>query len=155
MLSSRTIIGIIVGSAIIAIGLYSLITSLGVQTINVNDTFAEGESTTYSFTAPKGSKHFLNMTADTFHVNLRSPSGGLQIKEQDFKKELSIEWVHLIDGESTLKIQNTGNSELKVWGYITALLDPIQMTYHILVIISGVIIIGFSAGFSVRKPKGF
>jgi hypothetical protein len=155
MFSTRTIIGIVVGSAIITIGLYSLITSLGVQTINVNDTYAIGESTTYQFSAPRGSKHFINMTADSFHVNLKSPEGGLQIKEKDFKNELSIEWVHLIDGKSTMKIQNTGDSELKVWGYITALLDPIQMTYHILVIISGVIIIGFSAGFSVRKPRGF
>lgn len=155
MLSTRTIIGIVVGSAIIAIGFYSLITSLGVQTINVNDTYAIGESTTYHFTAPQSSRQFLNMTGDSFHVDLRSPRGGLQIEEKDFKNELSVEWVHLIHGDSILKIQNTGDSELKVHGFITALVDPIQITYHILVITAGVIIIGFSAGFSVRKPRGF
>lgn len=155
MLSTRTIIGIIVGGAIIAIGLYSLITSIGVQEIDVNDTYVVGESTTYRFTAPMTSKHFINITANSFNVDLVSPQGGLQINEKDFKNELSIEWVHLTDGESTLKIQNTGDSELKVWGYVTALLDPIQITYHILVITAGVVIIGFSAGFSVKKPRGF
>ena len=134
MLSTRTIIGIIVGSAIIAIGGYSLITSIGVQEIDVNDTYVSGESTTYQFSAPMNSKHFSNITANSFNVDLVSPQGGLQINEKDFNNELSIEWVHLTDGESTLKIQNTGDSELKVWGYVTALLDPIQITYHILVI---------------------
>ena len=155
MLSSRTIIGIIVGSIIMGIGTYSLITSFGVQEIQVNDTYLAGESTTYQFTAPQHSKHFLNMTADSFDVNLRSPFGGLQIKDESFKKELSVGWVHLMDGQSTLKINNTGGSELKVWGYVTAELDPIQITYHLMVIIAGVVIIGFSAGFSIRKPKGF
>lgn len=155
MLNTRTIIGTAVGSIILVIGAYSLITSFGVQEIQVNDTYAAGETTTYQFTAPQHSKHFLNMTADSFDVNLRTPKGGLQIKDESFKRELSVEWVHLIDGQSTLKINNTGASELKVWGYVTAELDPIQMTYHLMVIIAGVVIIGFSAGFSLRKPKGF
>ena len=155
MLSTRTIIGIVVGSVIIAIGSYALVTSFGLQTVNVDDTFQVGESTAYSFSAPQGSKHYLNITADSFEVFLRSPSGGLQIKDEQFKRELTFEWVHLEDGESRLKVNNTGNSELNIKGYMTILTDPIQITYHLLVIISGVVIIGFSAGFSVRKPRGF
>ena len=137
------------------IGAYSLITSFGVQEIQVNDTYASGESTTYQFTAPAHSKHFLNMTGDSFDIFLKSPRGGLQINDESFKEKLSMEWVHLLDGESTLKINNTGGSELNVSGYVTAELDPIQITYHLMVIIAGVVIIGFSAGFSIRKPKGF
>ena len=155
MLSTRTIIGIVVGSVIIAIGSYALVTSFGLTTVNVDDTFQVGESTSYSFSAPEGSKHYLNITADSFEVFLRSPSGGLQIKDEQFKRELTFEWVHLEDGESKLKVNNTGNSELNIKGYMTILTDPIQITYHLLVIISGVVIIGFSAGFSVRKPRGF
>ena len=155
MLSTRTIIGIVVGSVIIAIGSYALVTSFGLTTVNVDDTFQVGESTSYSFSAPEGSKHYLNITADSFEVFLRSPSGGLQIKDEQFKRELTFEWVHLKDGESRLKVNNTGNSELNIKGYMTILTDPIQITYHLLVIISGVVIIGFSAGFSVRKPRGF
>ncbi len=155
MLSTRTIIGIVIGGAIIAIGSYALVTSFGLQTVNVDDTFQVGESTSYSFSAPEGSKHYLNITADSFEVFLRSPSGGLQIKDEQFKRELTFEWVHLEDGESRIKVNNTGNSELNIKGYMTILTDPILITYHLLVIITGVVIIGFSAGFSVRKPRGF
>ncbi len=155
MLSTRTIIGIVVGSVISAIGIYALVTSFGLQTVNVDDTFQVGESASYSFLAPRSSKHFLNITADSFEVVLKSPKGGLQIKDEQFKRELTFEWVHLEDGESRLKVNNTGNSELNIKGYMTILTDPIQITYHLLVIISGVVIIGFSAGFSIRKPRGF
>ena len=155
MLSTRTIIGIVVGSAIIAIGAYSLITSFGLNQVNFDDTFRPGESTTYQFSAPKTSKQWINITGDTFHIDLRTPRGGLQLDEEDYEKELSIEWVHLQDGESTLKIQNTGSSDLNAKGYFTVLTEPILITYHILVITTGVIIIGFSAGFSIRKPRGF
>ena len=155
MLSTRTIIGIVVGSAIIAIGSYALVTSFGLQTVNVDDTFQVGESTSYSFSAPKGSENYLNITANSFEVFLRTPRGGLQINDEQFKRELTVEWVHLVDGESRLKVQNTGDSELNISGYFTILTDPIQITYHILVITAGVVIIGFSAGFSVRKPRGF
>ncbi len=155
MLSTRTIIGIVVGSVISAIGIYALVTSFGLQIVNVDDTFQVGESASYSFLAPISSKHFLNITADSFEVVLKSPKGGLQIKDEQFKKELSIEWVHLREGESKLEVRNTGDSELNISGYVTILTDPIQFTYHILVIIAGLVIIGFSGGFSVRKPRGF
>jgi len=155
VLSKRTIIGIVVGSAISAIGIYALFTSFGLQTVNVDDTFQVGETASYSFSAPKSAKNYINITADSFEVFLRTPRGGLQINDEQFKKELSIEWVHLMDGESRFKVQNTGDSELNISGYFTILTDPIQITYHILVITAGVVIIGFSAGFSVRKPRGF
>ena len=74
---------------------------------------------------------------------------------EKFKKELTVEWIHLADGETKLKVNNTGASKLNISGYFTILTDPSQITYHLLVIISGVVIIGFSAGFSVRKPRGF
>jgi len=155
VLSRRTIIGIVVGSAISAIGLYALVTSFGLQIVNVDDTYQVGETASYSFLAPVSSKHFLNITADSFDVTLRSPKGGLQIKDEQFKKELSVEWVHLRQGDSKIEVRNTGDSELNISGYVTTLTDPILITYHILVIIAGLVIIGFSAGFSVRKPKGF
>jgi len=155
MLNKRTAIGIGVGSVIIAVGLYSLVISFGLQTVNVNDTFGIGESTSYQFTAPNHAKQFLNITANSFNVTLSSPKGGLQIPEQNYKNDLSLEWVHLEDGQSHVVIKNAGDSELHISGTLQFLTDPIQITYHIIVIISGVIIIGFSAGFSIRKPRGF
>lgn len=155
MLSKRTVIGIVAGSVIIAIGFVSLITSFGIQTKNIDETVGLEKSTTYQFTAPIHSKQFLNITGNSFHLSLASPSGGLQIPEQDYKKEVSLEWVHLVDGVSRVQIQNTGDSELRISGTLQFLSDPILITYHIVVITAGVIIIGFSAGFSIRKPRGF
>lgn len=155
MLSKRTIIGLGVGGAIIAIGLYSLITSLGVQTTEVNDTFEIGDTANYRFYAPQGTKQFLEINGTSFRVTLESPPGGLQIRNETFQDELSIEWVHLEDGESKLSITNTGDSQLHVMGTLSYITEFIQITYHIMVIIAGVIIIGFSAGFSLRKPQGF
>jgi len=155
MLNKRTAIGIGVGSVIIAIGLYSLVSSFGLQTMNVNETFGVGESTSYQFTAPTHAKQFLNVTGNSFNLSLASPRGGLQVPERGYKNNLSLEWVHLEDGKSHVSIKNTGDSELGISGTLQFLTDPIQITYHIVVITAGVIIIGFSAGFSIRKPRGF
>jgi hypothetical protein len=155
MLNKRTAIGIGVGSVIVAIGLYSLVSSFGLQTVKVNETFGVGESTSYQFTAPNHAKQFLNVTGNSFNLSLASPRGGLQVPEQGYKNNLSLEWVHLQDGKSHVVIKNTGDSELDISGTLQVLTDPIQITYHIVVITAGVIIIGFSAGFSFRKPRGF
>lgn len=156
MLSSRTVIGIVVGSVIAGIGAYALITSFGVQEVNFDDTWQPGESMTYRFYSPKlVERQWVNFTGDTFTVKLKSPEGGLQLPVDTYKNELSLQWNHETDGESILSVNNTGNSDLNVKGTINKLTEPIQITYHILVITAGVVIIGFSAGFSVRKPKGF
>jgi hypothetical protein len=155
MLNKRTAIGIGVGSVIIAIGLYSLVISFGLQTVKVDETFGVGESTSYQFTAPIHAKQFLNVTGNSFNLSLASPRGGLQVPEQGYKNNLSLEWVHLIDGKSNVIIKNTGDSELGISGTLQVLTDPIQITYHIVVITAGIVIIGFSAGFSIRKPRGF
>ena len=155
MLNKRTIIGISVGSVITAIGIFALITSLGVQTISVDDTFEIGESTTYTLNSPAHTKQRLDINGTSFRVSLVSPPGGLQIPESDYKNELSVEWVHLEEGVSILDLQNTGDSKLHVVGNVNVILDPFLIAYRLLIIISGLVIIGFSAAFSVRKPKGF
>ena len=99
MLSKKTGIGIGVGATIIAIGLYSLVSSLGLQTIQVDDTYGIGESTTYTFTAPNHATQYFNINGSSFHVSLTTPEGGLQIPGSDHKKEVSLQWVHLEDGE--------------------------------------------------------
>ncbi len=155
MLDKRTGIGIVVGSAIIAIGAYSLISSIGVQDISFDDTYGIGQSTTYRFTAPDGAEQYANITGTSFKISLTSPGSGLKIKDTEHKNNVDIDWVHLEDGESILKIQNTGDSELYVNGTFQAFLDPILFTYKILIIIAGLVIIGFSSAFSIRKPRGF
>lgn len=155
MYDKKTIIGIIVGTIITGIGIYALLTSFGIQTIQVNDTFEIGEETSYVLDAPQHAEQVLNITGDSFDLSLKSPYNGLQIPLEPHSKHVSLQWFHLGDGQSIIKIQNTGSSELEVVGVVKVTSDPMMFTYHIMVIISGLVIIGFSAGFSVRKPKGF
>ena len=155
MYSKLTIIGIIAGGIIAGIGGYALLTSFGVHTIQVDDTFEIGQGETYTLDAPAHSEQILNVTGDTFDISLKSPGGGLQIPLTSHKDHVSLQWFHLEDGQSIFKVQNTGSSELEVVGIVNVSNDPILVTYHIMVIIAGLVIIGFSAGFSTRKPKGF
>ncbi|HEY4680354.1 MAG TPA: hypothetical protein VIH04_03705 [Nitrosarchaeum sp.] len=155
MLSKRTIIGIIVGSAIIGIGIYSLISDIGLQTIQVNETFAVGESTSYQINANEHANQHMKIIGEKFDLKLSSPGDGLQIPKTSHTKEVTLDWTHLKDGMTIINLQNTGSSELKVEATLQVTSDPILFPFHIMVIISGMIIIGFSMGFTLRKPKGF
>jgi len=155
MYSKRTIIGIIVGGIIAGIGAFALLSSFGIQTIQIDDTFGIGEETTYTLNAPAHSEQLMNVTGNAFDIYLTSPANGLEIPLTSKTNHVSLQWFHLADGKSIFKIQNTGSSELEVVGFVNVTSDPILFTYHIMVIISGLVIIGFSAGFSIRKPKGF
>ena len=155
MLAKRTIIGFIVGSLIIGIGIYSLITGFGFQTVEVNETFGVGESTSYQIKANNGASQKMKIIGDSFDLEMNSPGDGLQIPNTSYKKELSLEWVHLEDGITFIEIQNTGSTDFQVTATLNVTTDPILFTYHLVVITAGVIIIGFSMGFTLRKPKGF
>ncbi|PJC50876.1 MAG: hypothetical protein CO032_02505 [Nitrosopumilales archaeon CG_4_9_14_0_2_um_filter_34_16] len=166
MLSKRTIIGLVIGSAIIAIGGYSLILHMGTITINENYVIAVGDSTSYTIPAPNHTPQHMEITGDAFDLKLTSPSTGLQIPSSNSEKTMEsfkdrieepliLDWVHLEDGETRIQIQNTGNSELIITGKLIRSSDPIWFTFDLMVITSGLVIIGFSMGFTLRKPKGF
>ncbi len=156
MLAKRTVIGLIVGIAIIAIGGYSLILHIGTITINENYVVEVGGSTIYTIPAPNHTPQHMEITGDAFDLKFKSPSTGLQIPNMtSYKNELTLDWVHVADGETIIHIQNTGNSELEITGVLIRSSDPIWFTYDLMVIISGMVIIGFSMGFTLRKPKGF
>ncbi len=156
MLAKRTIIGLIVGIAIIAIGGYSLILHIGTITINENYVVEVGGSTIYTIPAPNHTPQHMEITGNAFDLKFKSPSTGLQIPNMtSYKNELTLDWVHVADGETIIHIQNTGNSELEITGVLIRSSDPSWFTYDLMVIISGMVIIGFSMGFTLRKPKGF
>ena len=155
MLSKRTIIGLVVGTAIMAIGGYSLLSHIGTITINEDFTVGVGDSMSYTIPAPSSTPQHMKIVGDTFDLKLQSPADGLQIPNTSYKKELSLDWVHLEDGETRIQIQNTGESELSITGKLIRSSDPIWFTFDLMVITSGMVIIGFSMGFTLRKPKGF
>ena len=156
MLSKRTIIGLIVGTAIIAIGGYSLLTHIGTITIQEDYTLSVGDSIPYTIPAPNHTPQHMKIIGDSFDLKLQSPSdNGLQIPNTSYKEELTLDWVHLVDGETKILVQNTGNSEVYITGKLIRSSDPIWFTFDLMVITSGMVIIGFSMGFTLRKPKGF
>ena len=144
------------GCIISGIGVISFADSLltPIEKMEFNDIFQPGEKTTFPFSAPKDSKHYLTIEGDSFIVKVKSPDSDEEI-DLDLKNEANLSWTTTIEGENIIFIENTGKSELIVNGTLEKSRDPLFFTYHILVIIAGIVIIGFSAGFSVRKPKGF
>ena len=155
MLAKRTIIGFIVGSIIIGIGIYSLISGIGFQTVEVDETFGVGESTSYQIRANSGAQQKMTVTGEKFDLTLSSPGDGLQLPNTSYSKEFTQDWIHLEDGITLIKIQNTGSTDFNVVATLNVTTDPILFTYHLIVITAGVVIIGFSMGFTMRKPKGF
>ena len=156
MLNKYTIIGLVAGCIISGIGVISFTDSLltPIEKMEFNDIFQPGEKTTFPFSAPKDSKHYLAIEGDSFIVKVKAPDSD-EIINQNFKNEAELSWISTIEGENIIFIENTGKSELIANGTLEKSRDPLFFTYHILVIIAGIVIIGFSAGFSVRKPKGF
>ena len=156
MLATRTIIGIIIGSLVIGLGGYSLVTSLA-PTISMNENFVigSGESASFSIPAPKDAPQYMMIVGDAFDLKIISPGDGLNIPNTSYKKELVLDWTHAEEGKTIIVIQNTGGSELEITANTNQTPDPFGITFDFMVITSGVIILGFSLGFTLRKPKGF
>ncbi len=154
MLTKKTAIGIGIGSLAIVLGSYFLVVAISSNTLQVNDVVGTGQNDVFKFNAEKHFPEELNVTGNFFHVKLKTPSNGLQV-DNDFKKETSFYWISLENGEHFINITNMGDSVLHVSGKLNATTNPLIITSHLIVISSGVLIIGISAAFSIRKPRGF
>ncbi|MDC1024113.1 hypothetical protein OAQ83_03400 [Nitrosopumilus sp.] len=156
MLAVRTIIGLVVGSLVIGLGAFALVNSLA-PTISMNENFiiSPGASEFFTIPAPKDAPQYMMIVGDSFDLKLTSPGDGLSIPNTSYKKELVIDWSHAEDGQTIIVIQNTGASELEIVANTNQTPDPFGITFDFMVITSGVVILGFSLGFTLRKPKGF
>jgi len=156
VLNKYTIIGLIVGCIISGLGTVSMIDSFvnPVETIQTNDTFGIGDSDKIGFNAPANSFQTLTITGDTFDVKILTTDEKNNIDNSYSGKE-TFSWTNTVSGENVIQIQNTGKSEFNISGTFELARDPLFLTYHILVIIAGIVVIGFSAAFTVRKPRGF
>ena len=156
MLSKFTIIGLIIGSIISLLGAASMVDSFANpdEIQNTNETFGIGDSDKIRFNAPENSFQTITITGDSFDLKIITPDESNNVNKS-VKGKITLSWTNLTPGENTIQIQNTGNSEFQVSGTFELQRDPLFFTYSILVIVAGIVIIGFSAGFSVRKPKGF
>ena len=156
MLTSRTVIGIVVGAAIIGIASASMVLDLTRGPLAIEETFNQGESTTYRINGDAGASHSIQVTAERFELELNAPGeDGQSIPRSEFVQEFAIGWTHQESGDTRIFIQNTGGDQMRVSGLFEVSGDPIFFIYHIMVITTGVVIIGFSLTFSIRKPRGF
>ena len=156
MVATRTIIGLVVGSLVIGLGAFALVNSLA-PTISMNENFvmSPGDSEFFTIPAPKDAPQYMMIIGDSFDLKLTSPGDGLNISNTSYKKELVLDWTHTEDGQTIIVIQNTGASELEITANTNQTHDPFGITFDFMVITSGVVILGFSLGFTLRKPKGF
>jgi len=156
VLNKYTIIGLIVGCVISGLGVASMIDSFvnPIETIQTNDTFGIGGSDKIRFNAPANSFQTLIIIGDTFDVKILTTDEKNNI-DNSYKDEATFSWTNMVSGENIIQIQNTGKSEFNISGTFEVSRDPLFLTYHILVIIAGIVVIGFSAAFTVRKPRGF
>ena len=156
MLNKYTIIGLIVGCIISGLGVASMIDFLvnPIDVMNFDDNFGVGESTTFVFQAQDNSFQKFVITGNAFDVKVYTPDNEVKF-DGSYKDRADISWTNTISGETIIKIQNIGDSELNAKGTLEKSRDPLFLTYHILVIIAGSVVIGFSAAFTVRKPRGF
>ena len=156
MLNKLTIIGMIIGTAISLLGAASMITSLNSPNEIQEDTatFGVGDLDKINFNAPENSFQSLIVTGDSFDIKITTPNSSNDV-DASFKDKASFSWTSINSGEIMIMIQNTGDSEFTENYRFELEQDPLFFTYSILVIIAGVVIIGFSAGFSAKKPKGF
>ena len=121
---------------------------------DTKETFGVGDTDKIRFNAPENSFQTITVTGEAFDVKIITPGDSNNV-DQSIKGKATFSWTNLTSGEIIIQIQNTGNSEFNVSGTFELQRDPLFFTYSILVIVAGIVIIGFSAGFSVRKPKGF
>ncbi len=156
MLNKFTIIGLIIGSAISLLGVSSMIDSFSNPNEVQEDsqTFGVGEMDKIQFNAPENSSQKIIITGDSFDVKISTPNSSNYVDES-FKGKANLSWTSTASGETIIVIQNTGESEFTENYRFELQRDPLFFTYSILVIIAGIVIIGFSAGFSAKKPKGF
>ena len=156
MLNKFTIVGLIIGSIVSILGASSMVSSLSSPSEIQEDsaTFGIGGIDKIQFNAPKNSSQSLAVTGDSFDIKITTPDSSNDV-DQSFKNKASFSWTTGTSGEITIIIQNTGNSEFTEDYRFELQRDPLFFTYSILVIIAGIVIIGFSAGFSAKKPKGF
>ena len=156
MFSKFTIIGLIIGSVVSLLGAASMIDSFANpnEIQDTNETFGVGDTDKIRFNAPENSFQTITVTGEAFDLKIITPDDSNNV-DQSIKDKATFSWTNLTPGEIIIQIQNTGNSEFNVSGTFELQRDPLFFTYSILVIVAGIVIIGFSAGFSVRKPKGF
>ena len=105
MLSKYTIVGLIVGIIISALGMFSAIDYFTnpIEIMDFNDNFGVGESTIFQFESPENSLQKLMITGDSFDVKILTP-GNKEKFDDSYKNKAELSWFSTA-GKNTIKIQ--------------------------------------------------
>ena len=97
MLNKYTIIGLIVGCIISGLGVASMIDFLAnpIDTMDFDDNFGVGESTTFVFQASENSFQKLMITGDSFDVKVSIPDNVAKF-DDSYKNMADLSWVNTI-----------------------------------------------------------
>ena len=147
----KKIIGLIIGIIVIIIGIYLLISSIGFVPTVIDETIGSGTSKSYKIYSDNHGFHTMKIIGEKFDLELTSPAGGLQIPKTSHSKEVNLDWVHLQDGYSLIDIQNTGSSDLQILATFEVTAEPISFLLNSVVIIVGMVIVGFTLNFRNTK----
>ena len=148
---SKKIIGLIIGIIVIIIGIYLLISSIGFVPTVIDETIGSGTSKSYKIYSDNHGFHTMKIIGEKFDLELTSPDTGLQIPKTSHSEEVKLEWVHLQDGYSLIDIQNTGSSDLQILATFEVTAEPISFLLNSVVIIVGMVIVGFTLNFRNTK----
>lgn len=156
MWSRFTIIGVIIGGVIIGMGTVALVMHFGTITVTEEYEVPAGEFVSYVIPAPESTDQQMTITGSRYNVTLASPGDdGYRIQNAEYRDSTTLEWTHAESGDTTIHIRNTGAGDLLIEPNVARSSDPIWIAFDFMVMISGIVIIGFSLGFATRKPKGF
>lgn len=155
MFTRLTITGICIGAIILGVGIVALVQSPPwLHTKTIQETIGIENRASYQFTAPESSHQTFKVIGESFHVNLQTPGSGIQ-KDEDYKNEILFDWYVLQEGQNSIEVTNLGSSQLNFTATFEQYGDPAYLAHNLLLVVTGIIIVGFSGAFSVRKPKGF
>ena len=147
----KKIIGLIIGIIVIIIGIYLLISSIGFVPTVIDETIGSGTSKSYKIHSDNHGVQTMKIIGEKFDLELTSPSDGLQMNRTSYDDELKLDWVHLQDGYSLIDIQNTGSTDLQILATFERTTESTPRMLNFVVIIVGMIIIGFALNFRNTK----
>ena len=140
-----SLVGLIAGSIISGLGVASMIDSFAnpIEVRQTDDTFGIGDSDKIRFNAPANSFQTFTVIGDTFDVKILTADEKNNI-DNSYKDKATFSWTNVVSGENTIQIQNTGQSEFNISGTFELSRDPLFLTYHILVIIAGIVAVSYT-----------
>jgi hypothetical protein len=137
------------GIAFIAIGAASSIYTNTAVDVPLDNTVGPGMPDIITPDMDVGSTANIVVTGSTFNVSIADPDGQMIASESEVSS-FSYDLTAQKAGEHRIEIVNTGNSDLTVSGHAQTKSSPLALTSTLMLMITGVILVGLSLRFRHR-----